>query len=90
MSGKAQLDPSTARRLIAEVHAEDVARVRAHIDNALAAAEAEWASADAVTDALALALAEAALRLAHPLRAAEALERQAAFIRARPPARPQA
>jgi hypothetical protein len=90
MTGKTRLDPAVARSLIAQVHAEDVARVRAHLDQALQAAEAEWAPADAVADALALALGEAVLRLAHPARAAEALERQAAWIRARPTARPQA
>ncbi|MDO8411429.1 MAG: hypothetical protein Q7S93_15355 [Phenylobacterium sp.] len=90
MSAQSRLDPCAAQSLVAQVHAEDIARVRAHLDKALQAAEAEWAPADAVADALALALGEIALRLAHPNRAAEALERHAAWIRARPRERPDA
>jgi hypothetical protein len=76
-----RLKLDAVRELLVEVHAEDTARARVHIDAAIVAAGEGWIPRDAVADALALATADVAARCASPERIAFALEQLAAGLR---------
>ena len=76
-----RLKLDAVRELLVEVHAEDVARARTHIDGAIVAAGEQWIALDAVADALAAATSDVAARCASPERMAAVLERLAADLR---------